>query len=170
MPTNQKIYWFSLPAGNSVSLKIWVVWVFYILIALMWQCWQKKSKGWCVIWSHFVCGRVLRVKYYSDGRQINGSKMNSGLSFTWQSILADIQAFNRGSIWRVENRTQIDIWDDKWIPDYPTTRIITPKKSLATTKKNLVVGKKVSDLPNNRLVGRRPLAWSHCQRTNWRIL
>jgi hypothetical protein len=49
--------------------------------------------------SESLCARILRAKYYPDG-QLLKAKMKSGASFTWQSILAGIQCFNRGCIWR----------------------------------------------------------------------
>jgi hypothetical protein len=36
-----------------------------------------------------LCARVLRAKYYADGRLLN-AKLKSGSSFTWQSILAGL--------------------------------------------------------------------------------
>jgi hypothetical protein len=59
--------------------------------------------------------------------------MKSGASFTWQSILAGIQCFNRGCIWRVGDGSQIDIWGDPWIPNSPDGKVITPKGHIIIT-------------------------------------
>ena len=47
-----------------------------------------------------LCARVLRAKYFPDGRLLHAC-MKSGSSFTWQSILAGLECFKRGYIWRV---------------------------------------------------------------------
>lgn len=38
-----------------------------------------------------LCARVLRAKYYPDGKLLN-AKPKNGSSFTWQSILAGLTA------------------------------------------------------------------------------
>jgi hypothetical protein len=73
-----------------------------------------------------LCARILRAKYYPDGDVLKiGPK--AGSSFTWQSIVACIQTFKRGCIWRVGNGDNIDIWRDCWIPSSPNRKILTPR-------------------------------------------
>jgi hypothetical protein len=61
-----------------------------------------------------LCVQILRAKYYPDGNILKyGPK--KGTSFTWQSIIAGINVFKRGFIWRVGNGELINIWDDPWI-------------------------------------------------------
>jgi hypothetical protein len=55
-----------------------------------------------------LCARVLRARYYPDGKLLN-AKMKSGSSYTWQSILAGLDCFKLGYIWRVGDGTQIKI-------------------------------------------------------------
>lgn len=55
-----------------------------------------------------LCARVLRAKYYPDGCLLK-AKPKSGSSFTWQSILAGLECFKKGYIWRVGDGSQIDI-------------------------------------------------------------
>jgi hypothetical protein len=47
-----------------------------------------------------------------------GSWTKKGSSFAWQS---------RGHIWRVGLGTQINIWEDHWIPSSDTRRVYTQK-------------------------------------------
>ena len=47
-----------------------------------------------------LCARVLRARYYPDGKLLN-AKQKSGSSYTWQSILAGLEYFKKGYIWRV---------------------------------------------------------------------
>jgi hypothetical protein len=61
-----------------------------------------------------LCVQILRAKYYPDGNILKyGPK--KGTSFTCQSIIAGINVFKRGFIWRVGNGELINIWDDPWI-------------------------------------------------------
>jgi hypothetical protein len=77
--------------------------------------------------------RVLRAKYYPDSKFLK-AKLKSGASFTWQSILAGIQCSNRGCIWRVVDGSQIDIWEDPWIPNSAHGKILTPRGKIVYTK------------------------------------
>ena len=58
-----------------------------------------------------LCARVLRAKYYPDGKLLQ-AKVRSGSSFTWQSVLAGLECFKKGYIWRVGDDTQINIWSE----------------------------------------------------------
>jgi hypothetical protein len=82
---------------------------------------------------------VLRAKYYPDGRLLNAT-LKSGSSFTWQSILVGVDRFKRGCIWRVGDGSQINIWEDSWIPSSHNLKIMTPRGSNILTR--------VSDLIN----------------------
>ena len=73
-----------------------------------------------------LCARVLRPKYYPDGKILN-AKVKQGSSFTWQSIVAGLQCFKRGVIWRVGDGSQIDICTDQWILSSPTGKVMTPR-------------------------------------------
>jgi hypothetical protein len=61
------------------------------------------------------CARVLRAQHYPNGKLLN-VKLKSGGSYTWQSILASIECFKEGYIWRVGDGTEIKIWEDNRIP------------------------------------------------------
>ena len=51
-----------------------------------------------------LCARVLRARYYPEGKLLN-AKLKSGGSYTWQSILAGLECFKEGYIWRVGDGT-----------------------------------------------------------------
>ena len=67
-----------------------------------------------------LCAKVLRAKYYPNGDILKAGP-KAGSSFTWQSLLAGLPTFKRGTIWRVGNREQINIWHDLWIPSSSDT-------------------------------------------------
>ena len=73
-----------------------------------------------------LCARVLRAKYYPDGKLLQ-ARMKSGSSFTWQSVLAGLECFKRGYIWRVGDGSQINIWNDNWIPGSHNMKVLTPR-------------------------------------------
>jgi hypothetical protein len=73
-----------------------------------------------------LCARVLRAKYYPDGRLFNAT-LKRGSSFTWQSIIAGLECFKKGCIWRVGDESQINIWEDSWIPSSYSLKIMTPR-------------------------------------------
>ena len=52
-----------------------------------------------------LCAHVLRAKYYPDGNLLMAGP-KKGTSFTWQSIVAGLQTFKRGHIWRVGDGCQ----------------------------------------------------------------
>jgi hypothetical protein len=82
---------------------------------------------------------VLRAKYYPDGHLLNAT-LKSGSSFTWQSILVGLDCFKKGCIWRVGDGSQINIWEDNWIPSSHNLKIMTPRGTNILTR--------VSDLIN----------------------
>jgi hypothetical protein len=84
-----------------------------------------------------LCARVLRAKYYPDGDILKAGP-KSGSSYTWQSILAGLNTFKRGYIWRVGNGEMINIWTDPWIPSSPSRKV--------TSQRGTTIYTKVSDL------------------------
>jgi hypothetical protein len=60
--------------------------------------------------------------------------LKSGSSYTWQSVLYEMQTFNRGCIWHVGNGEQIDIWKDSWIQTSPTKKVYTPRGGILINK------------------------------------
>lgn len=85
-----------------------------------------------------LCARVLRAKYYPSGDILKAGPKN-GSSFTWQSLVAGIQTFRRGHIWRIGNGEKVNIWEDHWIPSSPTRQIITPRGGAIITKVNELI-------------------------------
>ena len=85
-----------------------------------------------------LCVRVLRARYYPNGKLLK-AKMKAGSSYTWQSILAGLECFKLGYIWRVGDGTQINIWEDNWIPGSHNMKIQTPRgNNIATRVDDLI--------------------------------
>ena len=73
-----------------------------------------------------LCARVLRARYYPDGKLLN-AQLKNGSSYTWKSVMAGLQCFKKGYIWRVGDGTQINIWNDHWIPGRHNLKVLTPR-------------------------------------------
>jgi ribonuclease HI len=80
-----------------------------------------------------LCAQVLSAKYYPSGDVMQATR-KKGASFTWQSLMAGMETFKRGFIWRVGNGSNINIWSDPWLPNSPTRKIFTPRGGVLLTK------------------------------------
>jgi len=85
-----------------------------------------------------LCARVLRARYYPDGNLLK-ARIKSGSSYTWQSVLAGLDCFKQGYIWRVGDGSQINIWEDHWIPGSHNLKIQTARgNNLVSTVDELI--------------------------------
>lgn len=83
--------------------------------------------------NNFVfCKRKSLVRDYRRFFFLQGNK--KGYSFTWQSLVSWLLVFLRGHIWRVGDGLPINIWDDCWIPNTPTSKVLTPRGHALLTK------------------------------------
>jgi hypothetical protein len=70
-------------------------------------------------------GKILfRWKHSESGTKI----------ITWQSIVAGIQTFKRGYIWRVGDGMSIDIWKAPWIPSSPDRKVTSERGGSILTR------------------------------------
>ena len=47
-------------------------------------------------------------------------------SFVWKSMMAALPILRSGCCWRVGNGESIDVTKDKWIPNYPSNKLLHP--------------------------------------------
>ena len=96
------------------------------------QCWRLiENFG-------SLCARVLRAKYYPTGDILN-CQLKKGSSYVWQSIWSGIQTFKKGYIWRVGNGEKINIWDDCWIPNSASKKVLPVRRNQVLTKVNELI-------------------------------
>lgn len=93
------------------------------------QCWRLIDNY------ESLCARVLRSKYYPSGDILN-CQLKKGSSYVWQSIWAGIQTLKKGCIWRVGNGMKNNIWEDCWIPNSSSRKIITVQGNRVLTRVN----------------------------------
>lgn len=82
-----------------------------------------------------LCARVLISRYYPTGDILN-CELKKGSSYVWQSTWVGIQTFKKGSIWRVCDGAKIDIWNDCWIPNSSSWKIVTVRGNQVLTRVN----------------------------------
>jgi hypothetical protein len=74
-----------------------------------------------------LCARVLKAKYYPNGR-LEDTVFSGNASSTWQAITHGLDLLKKGLIWRVGNGQSIRIWRDAWIPRPTTYKPVSSKR------------------------------------------
>lgn len=91
-------------------------------------------QGWRLLMDpESLCAQVLRAKYFPDGDLLKVEE-KKGISYSWRSIVRGVQALKKGIIWRVGDGSNINIWQDPWLPKGVTRRPITPRNRTILTK------------------------------------
>jgi hypothetical protein len=62
-----------------------------------------------------LCGEVLKTKYFPNN-SILDCRAKDDISYSWRSILQEVDLLKKGLIWRVGDERQMIIWADPWIP------------------------------------------------------
>ena len=74
------------------------------------------KQGWRLIQApDSLCAQVLKARYYPNGSVLTAQNIN-GMSYTWRSVLKEINLLKKGIIWRIGNGESVDIWNDPWLP------------------------------------------------------
>jgi hypothetical protein len=74
-----------------------------------------------------LCARVLKAKYYPNGR-LEDTVFSTNASSTWQAISHGLDLLKKGLVWRVGNGQSIRIWRDSWIPRPHSYKLVSPKR------------------------------------------
>lgn len=53
---------------------------------------------------------------------------------TWQRIMAGLEDFKRGYVWRIGDGSQVNIWGGNWVPLSPNLRGGTPREGIMLNK------------------------------------
>ena len=105
-----------------------------------WLSWDKMrlpksmgGMGFCdmqvfnqALLAKFVCGRLLRAKYYPNGNLLDIVFIGNS-SAVWKGTEHGLELVKKGIIWRVGDGSSIRTWRDPWIPRGHNFRPVTPK-------------------------------------------
>ena len=69
--------------------------------------------------------RVFKARYFKDCVFVHASLGNRP-SYVWRSIYAAQEIVRKGMRWNVGNGQKIRIWEDKWIPNSHSSKVISP--------------------------------------------
>ena len=76
--------------------------------------------------------KVFSAKYFPMGNILEAS-VHPKCSYAWRSILPARDVIRRGAMWRVGDGSSIAIWGQRWLPDQPNGRVISPKLASTVT-------------------------------------
>jgi hypothetical protein len=80
-----------------------------------------------------LCAQILRAKYYPSSDLLH-AELKKGASFTCQSLMASMNIFKRGYIWRVGTGSQINVWQDPWLPNSPRRMVLSRRNGAIIDK------------------------------------
>ena len=65
----------------------------------------------------------------SPTSDVLNAKLGNSPSYSWRSIYNSLKVLKEGTRWRVGNGKRIHIWDDRWMPNPSTYKVINPPNS-----------------------------------------
>ena len=84
------------------------------------------KQGWRLLENpNSLVARMYKAKYYPYGDVLKAG-LGSSPSFTWRSLMQGLEVMKKGTRWRVGNGKLIHIWEDKWLPNPTTYKVISP--------------------------------------------
>ncbi|XP_050242110.1 uncharacterized mitochondrial protein AtMg00310-like [Quercus robur] len=80
-----------------------------------------------------LVARVLKAKYFPIG-DVLSAKLGNSPSYSWRSIYNNLKDLKEGTRWRVGNGKRIHIWDDRWMPNPSTYKVISPQTAIQNSQ------------------------------------
>ena len=77
--------------------------------------------------------RVFKAKFFPT-RSILDAVVPSKCLYAWRSILQAREVIRKGAIWRVGDGQSINVWEQRWLPDPISSKIISPRLDFAITR------------------------------------
>jgi hypothetical protein len=87
-----------------------------LLAKQCWRLWKTPDS---------LIAKIMKAKYYPEGSILTAS-IGSNPSFAWRSIHGSCGLLNEGLIWRVRNGKKIRIWQERWLPNAVTYKVMSP--------------------------------------------
>lgn len=70
--------------------------------------------------------QVFKARYFPNCDFVHASIGNKP-SYVWGSIMAAQKVVIQGMRWQVGNGSNIQIWEDKWVPNSSTYKVVSPR-------------------------------------------
>ena len=67
--------------------------------------------------------KCFKARYFPRCQFLD-AVVSPNCSYVWRSIMAVMPILRSGSCWRVGNGESIKVLVDKWIPNYPSNRVL----------------------------------------------
>ena len=84
------------------------------------------KQGWRLIQDQYsLLYGYLKARYFPRTSFLEASDTPNS-SYTWKSLIAAKPILKTGCCWRVGNGSSIQVTQDKWIPNYPSNKVIHP--------------------------------------------
>ena len=88
------------------------------------------KQGWRMIQGHeSLLHKCFKARYFPQSTFLD-AKESPGCSYVWRSLVAALPILKVGHCQRVGNRSSIRVLGDRWIPNYPTNKVLHPNHDL----------------------------------------
>ena len=67
----------------------------------------------------------FKARYFPRSTFLEATNVPNN-SYVWKSLIATQPIFQKGCCWRVGNGVSIRMVKDRWIPNYPTNKVLHP--------------------------------------------
>ena len=86
------------------------------------------KQGWRLIQQQdSLMAKCFKARYFPRSHLLDASA-SPNCSYVWKSIMAAIPILKSGCCWRVGDGSNIRVFMDKWIPNYPTNGVLHPPR------------------------------------------
>ena len=86
------------------------------------------KQGWRLIQQQdSLMAKCFKARYFPRSHLLDASA-SPNCSYVWKSIMAAIPILKSGCCWRVGDGSNIRVFMDKWIPNYPTNGVLHPAR------------------------------------------
>lgn len=75
---------------------------------------------------------MFQAKSFPSG-SIFYASIPSRCSHAWRSILQARDVILKGAVWRVGDGSSINIWEQKWVPNVSTSKVVSPRLNSQVT-------------------------------------
>ena len=88
------------------------------------------KQGWRMIQGNeSLLHKCFKARYFPQSSFLD-AKESSGCSYVWRSLVAALPILKAGHCWRIDNGSSIRVLWDRWIPNYPTNKVLHPNHDL----------------------------------------